>query len=344
MDLKRSFDFFGFLLACVVIFACKEKTNQITIKQNQGYAIGTSYNVQYEVDSDDTDYQQQIDSVFQILNRSLSTYIPTSDISKINKGDTTVVVDEIFREVFLSSKKIWAETDGIFDPTVGALVNAWGFGPEKPLKQLSKQKIDSILEFTGLDKVRLNMDGTVVKKHPNLYIDFNALGKGYAIDLIGRVLDKRNVKNYLIEVGGEVLAKGVKPTTKKPWVVGIDSPFQVTEERIILKAIKISDAAMATSGNYRKFRVDPQTGERYVHTINPKTGYSAKSNVLSVSVLAKTCMEADAYATAFMAMPFEKTKSLLSASKDLDALIMYLDDEDILQYHITDGFQEKLLD
>ncbi|MGI9545632.1 MAG: FAD:protein FMN transferase [Flavobacteriaceae bacterium] len=302
-----------------------------------GPALGTSYSIIY-LTQEPTDLQSEIDSVFAVVNQSMSTYIPASDISRINKGDSTITVDHMFREVFELSKEVYNSTDGYFDPTVGVLVNAWGFGPGKQI-DLDSSKVDSLLRYVGFSKVNLTANGRVIKSRPQIRFDFNAVAKGYAVDRLGRLLDEIDIENYLIEVGGELLARGENRQKKKPWVVGIDDP-RVTEGRKLMRTIYLKNNAMASSGNYRKFRVDSISGEKYVHTIDPKTGYTKNSKVLSSSVIARTCARADAFATAFMAMELADTKLILSEERNLEAYIIYLDDSGEAEEFMTEGFAE----
>ncbi len=324
-----------FILGVSLLFLCCTK-GQWTKNQNWGNALGTTYSIIYISDTE-LDYQQEIDSVFQAVNRSMSTYIPDSDISKINAGDSTIVVDEMFREVFDISNKVHKASDGYFDPTVGVLANAWGFGPGEQM-ELDSLRVDSLLAYVGWDKVAINKDNTIFKAHPAIRFDFNAVAKGYAIDRLGAMLDAKGIKNYLVEVGGEVLAKGTNLVSEKQWTVGIDDP-QVEEGRQLKLIVSLKDRAMASSGNYRKFRVDPETGKKYVHTINPKTGYTKNSNVLATSVVANTCAVADAFATTFMAMDLEESKKVLAEHEELEAYIIYLDDEGHTTEFMTSGFK-----
>lgn len=303
--------------------------------QNWGNALGTTYSIIYIAD-EPLDYQQEIDSVFQVLNQSMSTYIPTSDISKINEGDTTIVVDDMFREVFAVSTKVHEASNGFFDPTVGVLANAWGFGPGEQL-ELDSLRVDSLLQYVGWDKVKMNADNTISRTSPSIRFDFNAVAKGYAIDRLGALLDQKGITDYLVEVGGEVLAKGTNRISGNEWTVGIDDP-QVETGRQLKRIVTLKDKAMASSGNYRKFRVDPKTGEKYVHTINPKTGYTKNSSILATSVVAKTCAVADAFATSFMAMDLEASKEVLNKHDELEAYIIYLDENGNTQEFFTDGF------
>ncbi|WP_036382972.1 FAD:protein FMN transferase [Muricauda sp. MAR_2010_75] len=303
---------------------------------NSGGALGTSYSIIY-ISDETLDYQKEIDSVFQAVNQSMSTYVPTSDISKINEGDSTVVVDDMFKEVFAISSNVHQASNGYFDPTIGVLANAWGFGPGEQI-ELDSLKVDSLLNYVGWEKVQLNSDNTITKANSAIRFDFNAVAKGYAIDRLGALLDAKGTDNYLVEVGGEVLAKGTNLVSGKQWTVGIDDP-QVETGRQLKLIVTLEDKAMASSGNYRKFRIDSETGEKYVHTINPKTGYTQNSYVLATSVVANTCAVADAYATTFMAMDLEESKKVLAEHTELEAYIIYLDENGDTKEFMTSGFE-----
>ncbi len=333
------------LYMCIafLLTSCIDKPKDVIMQTNTGFALGTTYAIQYEILSEDENYSEDIENVFHEVNQSISAYLPTSDISRINRGEKDVVIDDYFKTVYDFSREVYEKTDGYFDPSVGALVNAWGFGPEKPINNLSSQQVDSIMAFTGFYKVRVTSERKVVKDHPSVTFDFNSLGKGYAIDLIGKMFDEKGIKNYIIEVGGEILTKGKNTHKVKKWTVAIDSPIQDADERQYIELITLENKAMATSGNYRKFRVDPETGDHYVHILNAKTGYPMKNNVLSVSVVADNCMKADAYATAFMVMPYEKTKELLSKLKDVDAYVVSKDEYGNIQKYTTKGFQDLII-
>ena len=301
----------------------------------QGGALGTSYAIKL-FSSDTTDLQSGIDSVFRVVNQSLSTYLPDSDISRINQGEDSLVVDAMFREVFEASAEIYTRTHGYFDPTVGILVDAWGFGPGKAM-EMDTARVDSLLRYVGFEKLRLE-EGHIIKEVPGVRLDFNAIAKGYAIDRLGVLLEEKGIRDYLVEVGGELRAKGRNRAKDSPWVVGIDDP-QAFEGRAIKKIISFSDQSMASSGNYRKFRIDSLTGEKFVHTINPHTGFTENSNILATSVLAETCMEADGYATAFMAMKLEDSKKLLLESPELEGYIIYLGEDGETREYMTPGFE-----
>ena len=303
--------------------------------------MGTSYRITYISDKK-LDYRPEIDSVFTAINHSMSTYIPDSDISRINNGDSMVVVDQMFRDVFELSKTVHDSTKGYFDPTVGVLVDAWGFGPGKQIV-LDSAKVDSLLDYVGFEKVGITDDNRITKSDYRIRFDFNAIAKGYAIDRLAIMLDAKGITNYLVEVGGEIVARGKNIVTDKPWVVGIDNPEGKDRSKPIV-LLNLKNEALASSGNYRKFRIDPITGKKYVHTVNPKTGYTKSSNVLGSSVIASTCAKADAYATAFMAMDLDDSIKFLVREKDMEAFIVYLDKDGNIEEFMTDGFKERIVE
>ena len=307
----------------------------------QGEAFGTSYNIKFYSERD-VDFKKGIDSVIAVVNQSVSTYIPDSDISKVNNGDTTVVVDSIFKEVFEISKNVNKKTNGYFDPTIGVLRNAYGFGDVKPMKNIDSTSLDSLMKYVGFHKVRINNDGTISKQYPEIYFDFNAVAKGFGIDCIGRYLESQGVKDYLIELGGEILAKGENIEKQQDWIVGIEAVDSELSDRTYEATVKLKNIAMASSGNYRKFRLDSATGKKYVHTLNPLTGSAEKSDVTSATVLSPTCGVADAYATSFMALGLEKSKELLKNLPDVEAYLTFNDSLSNHQVFITEGFKRRL--
>lgn len=321
--------------------SCIEARPKIIQNQNSGGALGTSYSIIYQSEKE-LDYQVEIDSLFAAVNRSLSTYIPDSDISKINDGDSTVIVDHMFKEVFELSKEIYQQTGGYFDPTVGVLVNAWGFGPGEQLK-MDSTGVDSLRNYVGFDKVRLTVGNTIKKSDPAIRFDFNAIAKGYAIDRLAVLMDTMGINDYLLEVGGEVVAKGENRIKRKPWATGIEDP-QITKGRGLKIVINLKNRALASSGNYRKFRIDSVTGKKYVHTVDPKTGFTKNSKTLGTNVLANTCAVADAYATAFMVMDLDMVKNLLDSHKELEAYIIYLDEAGNTKEFMTDGFKKLVFE
>ena len=298
-----------------------------------GQVFGTSYSIIYD---SDIDYQHQFDSLFYVINKSMSTYQINSDISKINRNEA-FKIDTHFAHVFDASKVIYNETDGLFDPTIGAVVNAWGFGPEGSIKNLDSLKIDSLMLSVGLDKIH-RKQLTIEKQNPNTFIDFNAIAKGYGVDVIGYFLEGKNVSNYLVEIGGEIRARGQNTDKQSPWRVGVEEPH-FDGSQSVLKAISIYDEAMATSGTYRKFKVDDK-GNKYSHIIDTKTGYPSKTNLLSISVITKDCMTADAYATLFKGMGIENIKEFLKTHKELKVFLIFENNQNELETLSLNGFPE----
>ena len=312
--------FFIFLFSSLfTLTSCKNEIN--TPIKLQGFVFGTSYNIiYYDVG---ISFEEEIIQLFEDINNSISTYIPTSDISRINSGDSGVIVDAYFKEIFSKSERIFKETKGYFDPTVGNLVNAWGFGPEKSMNNIDSSRVRDLMKFVGFDKVTIE-NNQVIKKYSETYFDFNSIGKGYGLDIIARFLESKKVANYLIEIGGEVRVKGTKPEGKI-WTVQLENP-NTDGSRSAYTYLQLTNSSMASSGNYRKFRMAP-TGEKYVHTINPKTGFALESNLLAATVIAELdCADADAYATAFMAMGLEKTVKFLEDKPHLKVVLIYVNE------------------
>jgi thiamine biosynthesis lipoprotein len=321
-----------FTLIFFVSLSCKNESEPIHNKFS-GNIFGTYYNIQF-FGTESVDYNNEIDSLFTVLNNSMSTYQSNSLISLINKGDKNIEVDTHFKKVFNTAKTVYEVTNGVFDPTIGDVVNAWSFGPKTESIKVDSVSIDSLMKAVGFNKVTLTSDNLIQKESTNSYLDFNAIAKGYALDVIADFLNTKNHSNYLIDIGGEVLAKGTKPN-KICWKVGIDKPnfegYQETQ-----KIINLSDMAMATSGVYRKFKVG-KDGKKYAHIINPKTGYPSKTNILSVSVIAQNCMIADAYATAFQIIGIEGTRKIIKKNKTLKVYFIY-DDNGIVKTLKINGF------
>ena len=298
-----------------------------------GQALGSYYRVKYlDIGYTKEYFQKGIDSILNIMNNSMSTYLPSSDLSKINRGDSTIVVDEHFEKVFNKANLMWYKSQGYFDPTVGAWVNAYGFGPNKKIKKIGLKERDSLMKITGWPRIRLTKDKKIIKDDKSIFIDFNALAKGYAVDQINLYFEKAGSKNHLIDIGGELISRGKNLETKKLWSIGIEKPSESTLPRKIFDIIELNNQALATSGNYRKYRIDKETKQKYVHSINPLNGRPARSNILSVSVKALDCMTADAYATALMVMPLNMGKKLINKTPDVDALWIISESQNFISH------------
>ena len=336
-ELKR---FCSFLVVAVLLVSCDKATDFYII---QGEAQGSTYSIKY-IASEEKVTKNQIDSLLTAFDLSLSTYRPDSKISKINAGDSTVVVDEFFTETFQLSNQIYKETNGLFDPTIGVLVNAYGFGPNKKQQDLSSKQVDSLLQFVGFDKIALNSNKTISKKHQETFIDFNAIAQGYSVDVVVNYLKSKGIENAIVEIGGELFALGKNTIDNKNWVVGIDDPLQKPEERTLIAKVNLENLGMATSGNYRKVMIDEVTGNKFVHIINPKTGLAQKNNVLSATVLSKSSAISDGYATAFMLMSLEESKVFLQKHPELHVMLLYADANNKMQQFTTDNFKKLIND
>ncbi|MEL0457480.1 FAD:protein FMN transferase [Flavobacteriaceae bacterium SZ-1-7] len=317
------------LFVAVLFVSCKAEIKNTKLT---GLVFGTSYNIIYNAE---INYENQFDSLFYVVNKSMSTYQPNSIISKLNRNEIEEV-DDHFVRVFEASKKIFEETKGAFDPTIGAIVNAWDFGPEGKIVNLDSLKIDSLMLSVGFDKVE-RIHNNILKPQ-GAFIDFNAIAKGYGVDVIADFLETKDVSDYLVEIGGEIRTKGINLEKKEPWKVGVEMPhFDGTQS--ILKVIALQNKAMATSGTYRKFKVD-ENGNRYAHIIDTKTGYPSKTKLLSISVISEHCMEADAYATAFKAMGMEKVKVFLKSHPELQVFLIFENENGELETLTLNGFPE----
>jgi thiamine biosynthesis lipoprotein len=303
------------LLIIVISISCKQ---ELTNTKLNGPIFGTFYEVTYASDTN-KNYQKSLDSIFAVINQSMSNYEEDSDISKVNRHELERV-DAHFVEVFKASKKIYNETNGVFDPTIGKLVNAWNFGSEQNKTKLDSLKIDSLMQYVGFEKIVLK-NNSLIKTTPKPYIDFNAIAKGYAVDIVGEFLESKNVTNYLVNIGGELRTKGVNIDKHSGWTVGVENP-NFDGSQSYNKVFVLRNKAMATTGTYRKYKLDAN-GYRYAHIINTQTGYPTKTNILSVSVIAENCMMADGYATAFQAMGVEKVKQFLTKHPELKAYIIF---------------------
>lgn len=298
-----------------------------------GQTMGTiTYNVKY-LSSDHEDLKVEIDAVLGAFNQSLSTYIPDSEISMLNRTGQLFHPSEMFLDVMKSSAEVFQSTGGAFDPTVGRLVNAWGFGPDKIMRVPDSSVIDSLKNHVGFDLVTIS--GDTVKMNYGMYLDFSAIAKGYAVDLVANLLKSKNLENYMVEIGGEVVANGTN-AEGEIWKIGIEDPLVAKDERKLLAIVKLKSLGMATSGNYRNYYT---VGNRTIaHTIDPRTGYNTDHNLLSASVFAKDCMTADAYATAFMVLGLEESRKI-AESAHLDAFLIYQDTTGALKSYVSSGLQ-----
>ncbi|MEQ1746067.1 MAG: FAD:protein FMN transferase, partial [Saprospiraceae bacterium] len=292
---------FSFGLA--FFFSCEEGPRFI---QLEGQAQGTTFHITY-LDAGRRDFSEPVDSLFRLIDKSMSLWDTGSVISRMNRNEPGAVADEHFSAVFRRSQEISAATGGVFDITVGPLVRAWGFSYKKGLPMPDSAQVDSLRRFVGFHKIRLE-NGRLLKKDPRMEVDMNAIAQGYTVDLLALFLEKHGVQNYLVEIGGEVRTAG-QNERGQPWQIGIDKPTAANSgenpERPLQAVVPLSGKSLATSGSYRKFV--ERDGKKYSHAIDPRTGYPITHNLLSMSVQADDCGSADAYATAFLILGWEKS-------------------------------------
>lgn len=304
-------------------------------QKSADFIFGTSFHVTYQCDSDLT---ESIKTELMKVDSSLSPFNEESVISAIN-NNKEVRPDQMFIEVFNLAMGISKDTDGAFDITVAPLVNAWGFG-FKNGSQPSKQQVDSLMQIVGYQKVRLT-DGIVMKHDPRIMLDCSAIAKGYGTDRVAKLLRSRGVENFMVEIGGEIVTRGVNPD-RKPWKIGVikptDDSLHVGHE--LQTILNVTNKAMATSGNYRNFYY--KGGKKYAHTIDPKTGYPVQHSILSATVITKSCAVADAYATSFMVMGLEKAQKVLERHPELMAYFIYSDDDGDMAVWFSPSLKDKI--
>lgn len=326
--MSKYFEMKGLVILFCIFFVCSCRKQEYHYAE--GMIYGTYYRVIYEAD---TDYNREIFAQMNRVNASLSMFDSSSVVSRWNRGETEEV-DSLFVHMYRMAEKVYAETDGAFDITVAPLANAWGFG-YKQKKFPSAEEIDSIRQWVGMDKLILT-GNRLTKTQQETEIDASSIAKGLGVDLVAFYLEGKGVNNYLVDIGGEIKGKG-RNSKNQVWRIGIDKPKETNgmDERELQLVLELEEGAVATSGNYRNFYV--RDGKKYAHTIDPATGYPVQQDILSSSVYAPTCMEADAYATAFMVMGLEKSKKVVEANPELEACFVYKDN-DTLRVWMTDGF------
>ena len=308
---------FLILLIVGTVLIIRQQHN-MPYQNNKGFIFGTTYNITYQHDKD---LGKEILIALNQVDASLSPFNEKSIITKINNNES-VKPDKMFVEVFELAKQISTETHGAFDITVAPMVNAWGFGFKSGTSP-TKEVIDSIKEIVGFDKISLK-NNKIVKQDPRTTLDCSAIAKGYGCDIVARLFRNKDIKNFMIEIGGEVVTSGISEK-RIPWKIGVTKPTDdsLSTNQELQTILNITDMAMATSGNYRNFYY--KNGKKYAHTIDPKTGYPVQHNILSATVLASDCATADAYATSFMVLGLDGAKKILEQHPELMAYFIYSD-------------------
>lgn len=303
-------------------------------KHLAGSAQGTTYHITYENEVGN-DLGNQVDSILKAFDLTFSSYIPNSIISRINNNDSTVEINEMFKEVFNKSLEIYETSGGAFDITVAPLVVAWGFGPEKK-ERANRARIDSLMKFVGMNKIRIS-GKKLIKELPGVTIDMNGIAQGYSVDIVSRFFESKGIKNYMVEIGGEVRAKG-KNDKGKLWRIGVDKPSYIDNPGENLQVIlALDNKAMTTAGNYRNYF--EENGIKYSHIIDPHTGNPVKNRLLSVTIIAKDALTADGYDTPCMVLGLERTRELLKKHPELDAYLIFNDEKGNYQVEYTNGIK-----
>ena len=319
------------LLVLGTIWILARHNQPVPYQKDNGLIFGTIYNITYQHASN---LKADIEAELHRFDGSLSPFNDTAVITRINRGED-IAGDTLFCNVFRRSMEISRETEGTFDITVAPLANAWGFGFKKG-EFPDSATVDSLRQLVGYEKVELTTDGHVRRQDDRMQLSCSAVAKGYAVDVIAQLLRRKGVKNFMVDIGGEVVVSGQNPQGSL-WRIGINKPVDdsLSLNQELQTVLTLTDVGIATSGNYRNYYY--HEGKKYAHTINPHTGYPALHNLLSATVIARDCMSADAYATAFMVMGLERAKAFVEARPDLDAYFIYADSTGSYQTYMTEG-------
>lgn len=334
MKTKKSFIWLAFLILAT-IWILVRRNQQNDYNSITGFVFGTVYNITYQYKGD---LNSEIEAELKRFDFSLSPFNDSSVISRVNRNEE-LVTDTFFQKCFNRSMEISRETKGAFDITVAPLANAWGFGFKKGAFPDSLM-IDSLLQITGYDKVKL-VDGKVIKDDPRMMLSCSAVAKGYSVDVVAHFLDSKGIKNYIVDIGGEVVVKG-KNSQGGLWRVGINKPIDdsLSRQKDLQTILEITNAGLATSGNYRNYYY--KDGKKYAHTIDPRTGYPVQHSILSSTVIAKDCMTADALATAFMVMGLEEAEKFCKADPNINAYFIYSGKDGKFETYFTEGMKKYI--
>ena len=334
MKTKKSFLWLAFLILATIWILVRHN-QQVGYYSVKGLVFGTVYKITYQHDGD---LKPEIEAELKRFDQSLSPFNDSSVISRVNRNEE-LVTDSFFQKCFHRSMEISRETKGAFDITVAPLANAWGFGFKKGAFPDSIM-IDSLLQITGYRKVKLE-NGKVIKEDPRVMLSCSAVAKGYSVDVVARYLDSKGIKNYMVDIGGELVVKGVNPK-EEAWRIGINKPVDdsLSLNQEIQTTLKLTNVGIATSGNYRNFYY--KDGKKYAHTIDPRTGYPVQHNILSATVVADDCMTADALATAFMVMGLDEAEAFTKSHPNIGAYFIYSDEKGEVKSYFTKNMKQYL--
>ena len=323
------------LITGLLVLASCNKPQKIVL---QGLAQGSYYAITY-YDEKGRNFQHEVDSIFHAVDMSVNLWVDSSIISKVNRNEE-VTLDSIFINNFNIAQEAAQLSDGYFDPTISPIVAAWGFS-YKTGDSITPQLIDSLKQLVDYRKIRIENE-KIVKENPSIQLDFNAIAQGYTSDLIAHFLESRGIENYLVDTGGEIMARGEKPDGK-PWIVGIEKPAENWDsEQVVQTRIALRDKGLVTSGSTRKYV--ERNGKRYSHCIDPKTGYPVEHQLLSVTVLADNSVWADALASICMVMGKEKSLPLIENLDEVEAYYIFVNEKNELETIATEGFKKLVVE
>ena len=318
------------MISLAMLASCGNQAQKIVL---QGEAQGSYYAVTY-YDELKRNFQREIDSIFHAVDVSVNLWVDTSVISKVNRNEE-VVLDAIFIDNFNIAQEAARLSDGYFDPTISPIVAAWGFS-YKHGDSITPQLIDSLKQLVDYRNISIE-NGKVIKANPAMTLDFNAIAQGYTSDLIASFLDSRGIKNYLVDTGGEIMARGGKPNGDS-WIVGIEKPAENWDsEQVVQTRVALRDKGLVTSGSTRKYV--ERNGKRYSHCIDPNTGYPVEHQLLSATVMAENSVWADALASICMVMGMEKSLPLIESMDGVEAYYIYVNEKGDLETFATEGFR-----
>ena len=321
----------GFIL--IRLFSCDSDVEEISYQKCIGEKFSTFYSVTYK-STENLD-----NSIVELLDKcdlSLSPFNEKSILTAVNNNDTTARVDKLLGDVITISQQIYSETYGTFDPTISPLINAWGFG-FKTEKLPNQAEVDSLKTLVGMDKITLTPNGEVIKENRDITLNFSAIAKGYIVDKVAQFLESKGVTDYLVNIGGEISCNGVNERGET-WRIGVDKPEESNLGGDLHTILQLSGKSLATSGNYRKFKVEEN--QKVWHIIDPRTGYPTKSRVLSATVISDNCAKADAYATALMVLGVEEGMPIIEADSTSEAMLICPGDTSQYKVYYSKGFNK----
>ena len=336
--------FLTLCLGALLLFSCDNNTKKTSkLYEVEGKGGSVAYRVKY-ISADSTDLKPAIDSLVKVVDHSISSYNKESIVAKINQGLVATKANDHFKRAFATAQKVWKESGGFYDPTVGILVNAWGFGKDliQPVSKLpTEHEIDSLKKYVGFEKVHISDDDYVKKQNPAIQLDLTSVLRGYTADVISDFLKSKGIENFLVKVDGQTIVEGKDVVNNTPWKVEAEDPYELNDDykEVILH---LNNESVSTDENYRRVWIDGN-GKRFVHIINPFTGYPMTGEMLSATVIAKTAVESDAYSTMFMIIGLEKSKEFLAKHPELKALLVYSDQNNEVKTYKTQNIEPLIV-